>query len=150
MCNVLSVFHVNSLNFNLICCYGQEIVELLLHNPIKLESICMASSVNCHYLYLNSPLCIATSDGIGAQHYAKLTISSLEVMMDTGSDHYACRGVDGLPDWLCWLWSPYVIGQTIIFSCCGLFFLSSFLFFPRLISAAADWMSAILPHMVWP
>ena len=23
-------------------------------------------------------------------------------------------------------------------------------FFPRLISAAADWMSAILPHMVWP
>jgi len=31
------------------------------------------------------------------------------------------------------------------------FFLSFFLFyFPRLISAAADWMSAILPHMVWP
>ena len=27
--------------------------------------------------------------------------------------------------------------------------LSSF-FFPRLISAAADWMSAILPYMVWP
>jgi len=24
------------------------------------------------------------------------------------------------------------------------------LFFPRLISATADWMSAILPHMVWP
>ena len=24
------------------------------------------------------------------------------------------------------------------------------LLFPRLISAAADWMSAILPHMVWP
>ena len=23
-------------------------------------------------------------------------------------------------------------------------------FFPHLISAAADWMSAILPHMVWP
>ena len=30
---------------------------------------------------------------------------------------------------------------------CLFFFL---LFFPRLISAAADWMSAILPHMVWP
>jgi len=43
------------------------------------------------------------------------------------------------------------IGQTIIFSCCGLFFFFFFLsFFPRLISAAADWMSAILPHMVWP
>ena len=46
------------------------------------------------------------------------------------------------------LWSPYVIGQTIVFSCCGLFFL--LLFFPRLISAAADWMSTILRHMVWP
>jgi len=23
-------------------------------------------------------------------------------------------------------------------------------FFPRLISAVADWMSAILTHMVWP
>jgi len=27
------------------------------------------------------------------------------------------------------------------------FFLS---FFPRLISAVGDWMSTILPHMVWP
>ena len=27
---------------------------------------------------------------------------------------------------------------------------SSSSFFPRLISSAADWMSAILPHMVWP
>ena len=27
---------------------------------------------------------------------------------------------------------------------------SFFLFFPRLISAVADWLSAILPHMVWP
>jgi len=31
--------------------------------------------------------------------------------------------------------------------CSSFFFL---LFFPRLISAAADWMSAILAHMVWP
>ena len=27
---------------------------------------------------------------------------------------------------------------------------SSIFFFPRLISAAAHWMSTILPHMVWP
>ena len=54
----------------------------------------------------------------------------------------------------CWLikavyflWSPYGIGQAIIFSSCHLFFLLSF---PRLISAAADRMSAMLPHMVWP
>jgi len=26
----------------------------------------------------------------------------------------------------------------------------SIFFFPRLISAAAHWKSAILPHMVWP
>ena len=44
------------------------------------------------------------------------------------------------------LWSPYGIGQIIIFSSCRLFYLS----FPRLISAVAEWMSAILPHMVRP
>jgi len=49
-----------------------------------------------------------------------------------------------------YLWSPYVIGQTIIFSCSGLFFFFFLLLFPRLISAAADWMSAVLPYMVWP
>jgi len=34
----------------------------------------------------------------------------------------------------------------------ALWFLSFFLssFFPRLISAAIDWMSIILPHIVWP
>jgi len=77
------------------------------------------------------------------------------------------------------LWSPYVIWQTIIFLPCSFYILllllmaalcnrgaiifspCSFflllpiffyllLFFPRLISAAGDWMSAILPHMVWP
>jgi len=53
------------------------------------------------------------------------------------------------------LWSPCVIGQTIIFSSC-FFLLSSssssffFLFFPRLISAVGDWMFSILWHMVWP
>jgi len=49
------------------------------------------------------------------------------------------------------LWSPYVIGQTIIFLPCDFYLLSSSTFFiPRLISAVADWMSTILPHMVWP
>jgi len=27
---------------------------------------------------------------------------------------------------------------------------SSIFFFPRLISAVADWMYTILPHVVWP
>ena len=47
------------------------------------------------------------------------------------------------------LWPPCGIGQAITFSCCG-FFLSSYLFFPRLISAVEDWMSTILRHMVCP
>jgi len=37
--------------------------------------------------------------------------------------------------------------QAIIFLPCGYYL---FIFFPRLISAAGDWMSTILPHMVWP
>ena len=51
------------------------------------------------------------------------------------------------------LWSPYVIGQTIIFLPCDFYLLSMYLLlfvFPRLISAAADWMSTILLHMAWP
>jgi len=32
----------------------------------------------------------------------------------------------------------------------ALWFLSIFFFFPRVISAVGDWMSTILPHMVWP
>ena len=49
------------------------------------------------------------------------------------------------------LCSLYGIGQTIIFLPCSFFLLLlSFFFFPRLILAVADWMSAILPHMVWP
>jgi len=45
------------------------------------------------------------------------------------------------------LWPPYEIGG-IIFLPCGYYL--SFYLFPRLISAAGDWMSTILPHMVWP
>jgi len=67
------------------------------------------------------------------------------------------------------LWSPYVIGQTIyifmlwfvmvalwnradhyIFALWLLLSFFLLFLFPRLISAVADWMSAILPHMVWP
>ena len=46
--------------------------------------------------------------------------------------------------------SPSNVADIIYtFSSCRLYFLSSF-FFPRLISAVADWMSTILAHMVWP
>jgi len=46
--------------------------------------------------------------------------------------------------------AAYAIGQAIIFLSCGFFYLSIYLLFPRLISAVADWMSTILPHMMWP
>ena len=42
------------------------------------------------------------------------------------------------------LWPPCVADADIIFLSCV-----SFFFFPRLISAAADWMSTVLIHMVW-
>ena len=48
------------------------------------------------------------------------------------------------------LWPPYVIGGPLYFCPVVSFLLSIFLFFPRLISAAADWMSTILLHMAWP
>ena len=46
------------------------------------------------------------------------------------------------------LWPPYEIGGPLYFGPVDSFFL--FIYFPRLISAAADRMSTILPHMVWP
>jgi len=42
------------------------------------------------------------------------------------------------------LWPPW--GRNIFV----LWFLLSIFFFPRLISAIADGMSTILPHMMWP
>ena len=40
-------------------------------------------------------------------------------------------------------------GRLLYFAPVASFFLSSF-FIPRLFSAVADWMSTILPHMMWP
>jgi len=55
--------------------------------------------------------------------------------------HHSMSGVE--------LWPPYVIGGHYIFCpVVSFFFLSSF--FPRIISAAAGWMSTILWQMVWP
>ena len=44
------------------------------------------------------------------------------------------------------LWPPCTADADIIFCYCGYFLLG----FPRLISAVGDWMSTILPHMMWP
>jgi len=50
----------------------------------------------------------------------------------------------GIGSFMAALW--YRAGHYIF----ALWFLSFFLYFPRLISEAADWMSTILQHMVWP
>jgi len=48
------------------------------------------------------------------------------------------------------LWPPYEIGGPLYFCPVVTIFVSFFLsFFPRLISAAGDWMSTILPNMLW-
>ena len=86
-----------------------------------------------------------------------LVQGSHDTMQQHASVWYTWKVVfDNFPvlvDSLCsfyWLhWLPYVIGQTIIFSSC-FFLLSSFFFFPRLISAVGNWMFTILWHMVWP
>ena len=48
------------------------------------------------------------------------------------------------------LWPPYEIRHAIMFLPCGFYLLVS-IFFPRLMSAAGDWMYTILPHnvIVW-
>ena len=55
------------------------------------------------------------------------------------------------------LWTPLVMGMPLCFRAysCGLWFLlllllHLLLLFPRLFSAVGDWMSTILPHMMWP
>jgi len=49
------------------------------------------------------------------------------------------------------IYGRHVIRQAIyIFILSFVLLLLLLSFFPRLISAVGDWMSAILPHMVWP
>ena len=40
--------------------------------------------------------------------------------------------------------------RPLYFAAVFIFLLSFFFFFPWLISAVGDWMSTILPHMMWP
>jgi len=93
--------------------------------------------------HLDPSICLATAD-VGGKLGGRLCPFSGVA----GSRLKQCGWGRGLPLRQVSLWSPYVIGQTIIFLPCG-FYLLSF-FFPRLILAVGDWMSTILPHMVWP
>ena len=48
-----------------------------------------------------------------------------------------------------YLWPPYVIGGPLYF-CPVISIVYRLSFFPRLISAATDWISTVLLHMAWP
>ena len=63
--------------------------------------------------------------------------------------YHATRRQHSFDDTATFLWPPYVIGGHYVFALwfLSIFYLSSF-FIPRLISAASDWMSTILLHMV--
>ena len=84
----------------------------------------------------------------GWELVALAVLSLSGTMHESYKSHYYTPWYDPVD----YLWSPYGIGQTIIFSSCRLFLFFFFLssFFPRLISAVAEWMSAILAHTVWP
>jgi len=60
----------------------------------------------------------------------------------------------GLYEKLHSLWCMAALCNTTGHYIFALWFLSFFfflsIFFPRLISAAGEWMSTIFPHMVWP
>ena len=83
------------------------------------------------------------------------TASMVEFCTETSPlSDYPCVFYCVIVQSYCSLWPPYVIGGPLYFCPVVSFYLSSIFFLsffvPRLISAAADWMSTILPHMVWP
>ena len=106
---------------------------------------------SCHVVYLDdSPevcVCMCVLRSILLTPYS-LIVFKLSLTSSTAAELAAKPRSLDKHHYNVSLWSPYGIRQTIIFSSCGSF-LSIYLFFPRLISAAAHWMSTILPHMVW-
>jgi len=65
------------------------------------------------------------------------------------------RATNDLGSWCCQFWAfTFVIVMAALWNRAGhyifaLWFLSFSIFFPRLISAVAEWMSTILRHMMW-
>jgi len=72
-------------------------------------------------------------------------------VIEENNPHTEVRGQHKQPslDHQSFLWPPFVADADIISLSC-FFFLLYFSFFPRLISAVADWMFTLLLHMVWP
>jgi len=120
----------------------------LHHVPDRRPNHLLSLTVT-HYLsiisyYLSRP----TTFNIRVEHATEMRFPSVTICNENIVTLSGASSLGKLLAGTINLWSPYGIGQTIyIFM---LWFVLSSSFFPRLISAAADWMSAILPHMVWP
>jgi len=121
-------------------------VSLIVANVVFLSGVDKTSHhVRVAYIYITSS--DSTPSLVGR-------VSSTSDSCFTFTDIQEQAATVHAPHW--WL-AAYILrilimaalwNRAIIFlPCC--FFLSS-IFFPRLISAAADRMSTILPHMVWP
>ena len=67
--------------------------------------------------------------------YNRVRTSLIMVALCNRADHYI---------FALWFLLSFILSFFL------LFFLSLFLFFPRLISAVADWMSIILLYTMWP
>jgi len=89
--------------------------------------------------------CLASAGvAAGPYLYASMSIGS------AGSPAVASQRVNVLIQWHCCMGQD-TKEQELLRCCYGRPMVSSsFFFFPHLISVVADWMSAILPHMVWP
>ena len=93
-----------------------------------------------------------TGDGAGCK-WPKCSIVDGCIVGSTSAMRTRKCGRPTIPGAQCTCWSSCII-MAALRSRCGhyifaLWFVSSS-FFPRLISAVADWMSTILAHMVWP
>jgi len=112
-------------------------VHVLFGLPLGLEP---STSYSTHF-FTQSLSCFCNT----CPYHHNLFYCSISIISSIAS--LSLSSLPGTP----FLWSPYGIWQTIIFSSCRLLFFFFFLlFFPRLISAVAEWMSAILAHTVWP
>ena len=124
-----------------LCAYWRH-----LGNTIE-PSVCDGDAALCQLNYFDHLLLLGTplptrSRLLTSDHSVSLSFRSFVPLVSRFLDTPLLIRFEAL------LWSPYGIGQTVIFSFCRLFFFLLF-FFRRLISAATDWTSAILPHMVW-
>ena len=133
--NISATCPYNMVNFGPL---AAEIGSLVWGTPANLKGFCVLAAL------LHGTLVVGVSQ--------TATLNRGHHLYSAGRpSHWALTHISSSFFFLSFLWSPYGIGQAIIFSCCG-FYLSIYRssFFPRLISAAVDCMSTILRHVVWP